>query len=424
MSTSSKFPLVILLLLAFAAGFAVDRWQQSRHNAVAENVIADKAAALDAVTDPVRARVTYVCPMHAHIHSDQPGDTCPICGMDLVRAEAPEEGAAADEGALPAVQISPAVVHNLGVRTARVTRGKLARRIDTMGMVSKIISTRNVDVKPGIPGRLEWLLEKETGDVIQQGDLLYTVFSPERIRAQEEYLQAWDAKDHALLPKLWDALRGFHFTDVEIKQLEETREIDRLYELYAPQTGALIQRSGRPGDRVNPVSRVYTIGGHYKVDVNAEVFEKHWAWLDFKQRAVISLPSVPGGTFEGVVERVNNAINFKTRSLTARLSFRTLNPMVKEGMVADISIYALPRDNVLYVPRDAVIRTGDEERVVVDFGKGRYRPVVVRTGTESGDSVEIVEGLQEGQDVVVSGQFLIDSESSLSASFRRMDSED
>ena len=364
---------------------------------------------------------TYVCPMHPEITSDTQGN-CPICGMDLVPVKHDDADAGSESGR-PVVRIDPEVVNNMGVRTENVKRGKLSRRIDTMGMISKIISTRNVEVSPGIPGRLEWILEKDQGAIIHKGELLYTVLSPERIRAQEEYLESWDAQDNKLLPQLWKTLNAFHFSGPDIKRLEETREIERIYKVVSPQTGALIQRLGRPGDRVIAGSPVYTIGGYYKVDVNAEVFEQNWAWLKFRQRAVISVPSVPNGIFEGSVERVNEAINFKTRSLTARLTFRTLNPMVKEGMVADISIYAQPREGVLYVPRDAVIRTADEERVVVAMGEGRFRPVIVKTGIESGDKVEILEGLEEGQSVVVSGQFLIDSESSLSASFRRLDSD-
>jgi len=365
--------------------------------------------------------LTYVCPMHSEITSNKPG-TCPICGMDLVPAKHHQDADETDTDG-PVVRIMPDVVNNMGVRTEKVQRDTLARRIDTMGMVSKIISTRNVEVSPGIPGRLEWVLEKDQGEIVKKDELLYTVLSPERIRAQEEYLEAWDANNNDLLPTLWKALSVFHFSGPDIKRLEETREIERIYKVVSPHTGALIQRLGRPGDRVIATSPVYTIGGYYKVDVNAEVFEQNWAWLKYKQRAVISLPSVPGGTFEGIVERVNEAINFKTRSLTARLAFNTLNPMVKEGMVADISIFALPREDVLYVPRDAVIRTADETRVVIDLGDGRFRPVIVTTGVESGDKVEITKGLEEGQKVVVSGQFLIDSESSLGASFRRLDSE-
>jgi len=382
-----------------------------------ESIIDDEQAPLHQ-----HQQLTYVCPMHPEITSDKPG-TCPICGMDLVPGKHHHEIDTATDSGWPMVRITPEVVNNMGVRTEKVKRGKLSRRIDTMGMVSKIISTRNVEVSPGMPGRLEWVLEKDQGEIIRKDTLLYTVLSPERIRAQEEYLEAWDANNNELLPVLWKALSAFHFSGPDIKRLEETHKIERLYKVVSPQTGALIQRLGHPGDRVLSRSPVYTIGGYYKIDVNAEVFEQSWAWLKFKQRAVISLPSVPNGTFEGFVERVNEAINFKTRSLTARLTFHTLNPMVKEGMVADISIFALPREGVLYVPRDAVIRTADEERVVTDIGDGRFRPIIVKTGIESGDNVEILKGLEEGQSVVVSGQFLIDSESNLSASFRRLDGE-
>lgn len=418
MSTRTNVLLAIVLGTGFLVGMAADRWWLTGQIPAGATLgpIADNEQAASVST------TTYVCPMHNHIREHGPG-VCPICGMDLVPVDDDPGSATKDTDGTPAVAVPSGVVNSLGVKTLVVARGTLAREIETMGMVSKIAATRNVDVTPGIPGRLEWVMEEDVGDIIEQGTLLYTVFSPERIRAQEEYLEAWDAKDNALLPTLWDALRAFHFSGVQIKQLEETREIERLYRLTAPHTGALIQRLGRPGDRVKPDSRVCTIGGTYKVDVNAEVFEREWGWLAYRQRATIRLPSVPGGTFEGIVERVNKSVNFKTRSLTARLAFATLNPKVKEGMVADVTIHAEPRDDVLFVPRDAVIRTADEARVIVALGEGRFRPVRVRTGTESAGSIEIVDGLQEGQKIVVSGQFLIDSESSLSASLRRIGAE-
>lgn len=402
--------------LFMAAGIALDRYglipAGGGENAQPPGL--NTVSALDSISES--AQPGYVCPMHSHIHSDHPGE-CPICGMDLVIAREASSGDA--DGDFPAVKISSDVVHNLGVRTAVVKRGTLARRINTMGMVSKIVATRNVDIKPGIPGRLESITEKDSGDIVQPGEVLYEVFSPERIRAQEEYLHEWDSENNAALPALWDALRKLKFTDVEIKKLEDTHEIQRLYPVVAPQTGAIIQRLGQPGDRVNPVSRVITLGGYYKVDANAEVFERQWSWLKFGQRAVMTVPSVPGEIFEGAVERVHQSVNFKTRSLSARLSFNTLNSWVKEGMVADITILALPRKDVLYIPRDALIQTGEGARVVVVHGDGRFKPVAVEAGIESGDHVEIIRGLSEGDKVVVSGQFLIDSESSLSASFRR-----
>jgi Cu(I)/Ag(I) efflux system membrane fusion protein len=404
--------LTLILLLAFAGGFAANQYlfTDAAEPAAPGNATAPEAIAATASR--------YVCPMHAHIQGEEPGH-CPICGMDLVPVAAPTAAAADDHGQA-SVRIRPDMINNLGIRTSSVKRGTLSRQIDTMGNISQIRSTRNVDVTPELPGRLEWIAELHTGDIVNQGDVLYRVFSPERIQAQQEYLESWKQQDHKLLQPMWDALRALQFTDMDIKRLEETQQVEELYAVVSPQTGAVIRQAGVVGNRVQADSRVFTIGGNYRVDLNAEVFEQQWGLVAFRQRADISIPSIPGGRFQGIVQTINNTVNYKTRSLTANLAFATLNPNLREGMVADVTIHAEPRENVLYVPRDAVIRNADEARVVIVAGEGQFRPVRVTTGIETGNAIEILDGLEEDQEIVVSGQFLIDSESSLTASFRRM----
>lgn len=418
MKSSLKTPSLILLAIAFIAGLAVDRLWQNRVNDDLTSTQTTSRTEIEATATP--ATQNYICPMHAHIQSHEKGH-CPVCGMDLVPARNIRHAETSNDDRWPAVTISSRVINNLGVRTARVERGTLPRRIDTMGLIGKIGTTRNTDIKPGIPGRLESMTDKQAGEIVQAGEFLYSVFSPERIRAQEEYLESWRAKDHAMLPTLWDALRKLHFSDVDIKQLEDTQKIERLYNVTAPHQGAIIQRRGVPGSRLNPVSRVFTLGGYYSLSVTAEIFERQWSWIKPRQRATMTIASIPGEKFEGVVEKINNSINFKTRTLPVGLRFNTLNPMIMTSMVVDVSIDTLQKDNVLTVPRDALIRTGkDGARVIVNLGAGRYQPLAVEIGLESDGRIEIISGLDEGDEVVVSGQFLIDSESSLTASFRRM----
>jgi len=205
MNSNSKNLFPVLLAVAFIAGFATDRLWES----------ADRSPKLEQIAVP--AAQNYVCPMHAHIHSHEQGQ-CPVCGMDLVLARDAGHTDGSNDDEFPVVSISSGVVNNLGVRTTRVKRGTLPRKIDTMGLIGQISTARNTDIKPGIPGRLEFMTTKEVGEIVQVGEVMYSVFSPERIRAQEEYLASWQAKDYALLPKLWDALRKFHFSDVEIKK--------------------------------------------------------------------------------------------------------------------------------------------------------------------------------------------------------------
>lgn len=409
--TPPKRLAAIWLAVAFFCGALADRlW-------LAGDLVAEATVLPEPALHALAPSSRYVCPMHAHITDNAPG-SCPVCGMDLVAAEAETEHL--DPG-LPAVQIDPAVVNNLGVRTAAVERGTLTRQIDTMGMISKISSTRNLDVTPGLPGRLTWISDKRVGDIVEAGETLYRVYVPERIQAQKEYLASWSAGDHALIPAMWDALRALKFDDAAIKRLEDSGQIEEHYAVTAARRAAVVSRLGEVGTRVKPGARVFTLGGNFRIDLNAEIFERHWGWVAFRQRAQISIPSVRGGRFEGMVQTINNSVNYKTRALTANLAFNTLNPGLREGMVADVRIFAAPRNDVLYVPRDAVILSADGARVVLAEGAGRFRPRAVETGIESGDRLEIVAGLEEGEQVVVSGQFLIDSESSLSASLRRIE---
>jgi Cu(I)/Ag(I) efflux system membrane fusion protein len=133
---------------------------------------------------------------------------------------------------------------------------------------------------------------------------------------------------------------------------------------------------------------------------------------------------MPGTKFEGQVDRTDREINFSTRTLPVYVGFNTTDPRIRYGMLVDVTIHAAARDNVLRIPREALIRTGQGDRVIVVRGEGRFRPVTVKPGIESGDYIEILSGLAEGQEIVVSGQFLIDSESSLMADFQRMETGD
>jgi Cu(I)/Ag(I) efflux system membrane fusion protein len=151
------------------------------------------------------------------------------------------------------------------------------------------------------------------------------------------------------------------------------------------------------------------------------LFEGQGAWIDRGQRITVRIPTMPGVEYEGQVDRTDREINFSTRTLPVYVGFRTTNPRIRYGMLVEVTIHASARENVLRIPREALIRTGEGDRVILARGNGRFRPVSVEAGIESGDYIEILSGLEEGQQIVVSGQFLIDSESSLIADFQRME---
>lgn len=371
-------------------------------------------AAIEQVSAP-----GYVCPMHPEVTSKEPG-RCPICGMDLVVARAsadvPAEAAPADAS----VQLSPAIEQSLGIRLAQVKRGSLPRVINTVGRIATVTLTPGTPITAGIAGRIEKVPRKGEGKIIRKGEILYEIYSPDHIKAQEDYLAIWRAQDHEQIAAQWKILKQYGLSGPDISALEKTGNPVRRLVIRAPRDGTVISNDVVVGNLVVPESRLMLLGGLNVVSVTAEIFERQWTWIEYGQRATMRLPSLPGVTFHGTVELVNDVVSFSTRTLTTRLRFETLDTRLRTSMIADLTIHAKPQTGVLYVPRDALIRTGNSARVVVARGDGHFEPVEVVAGIESGDQVEIRSGLRQGQQVVVSGQFLIDSESSLGASFRRM----
>ncbi len=411
---SRKSTLLFLLPVLFAAGL-LSGWLlfADRHSMEGGD------AQLDAIGSVGETR--YVCPMHPEIISHDKGH-CPICGMDLVPLE--DEGKADDAHGAPQVWISPAMEHNLGIRTTKVQRGTLPRLIRTTGSLSKITPSGGRIIKPRLSGRVEWVLERDQGERVKRGEAVAKIFSPERLQAQQDYLVAFRAGDNEAMQQYWETLAKLGFPGSKVRKLEESGEPEKNLTIYAPQDGSIVEITVKAGDPVEADTTLMRLGGLIVVSVTAEAFERQWTWLEYGQRATMTIPSLPGETFEGTVERVNESISYKTRTLSVRLRFLTLNPLLRKSMFANVTIYAQPHRNVLWVPADAVIRTGDGARVIVVHDNGHYQPVEVRAGIVSDGRVEILSGLQDGETVVVSGQFLIDSESSLTASFRRMQEPD
>ena len=392
----------------------------------------------------------YVCPMHPNIVRDQPG-SCPICGMDLVLKQAEEPVHVQkkilyyrhphnpmitsdkpmqdemgmdyvpiyDEGAGAAVKISPAVVNNLGVRTAKVERGKLWRRVDTVAYVD-FDENKIAHIHLRTKGWIENLLVKSEGERVNKGQLLFEVYSPELVNAQEEYLQARRSGSKTLFSASRERLLALGVSDKQIARLNARNKVEQYVQVYAPQNGIINKLNVRQGMYVMPQVEVMSLADLSSVWLLAEVFEKQADWIEVGQPADVTLSYLPGRTWEGKVEYVYPSLNPKTRTLKVRLIFNNPDESLKPNMFANITIYAGPKSDVVIIPREALIRTGSENRVILAMGEGRFQPRAVIPGMESGDWVEVIRGLEPGEIVVTSGQFLIDSEASLKASLQRM----
>jgi Cu(I)/Ag(I) efflux system membrane fusion protein len=410
-------PLTITtLIIGVFIGVGIDRYWQARDDTIAAMPAGETAI------EHARKHLDpeYVCPMHPEVVAQQPGN-CPICGMDLVKRE-PAASTATAAGRLPEVQVSPEFMHNFGVRTATVTRGPVSRRIVAIGRVSRMPQPRVTDVSPGLSGKVIAISEKTIGDAVEKGEKLYSVDAPEWRRLQQAYLEALgDQEDQTRATQLRQRLQSLGMKDAALARLVETRQVEQTLDVHAPLNGTIIEMGAGEGETVQANTRVVVLGGVNRVPVVVSLFEGQGAWVDRGQRIDVRIPTMPGVEFTGQVDRTDREINFSTRTLPVYVSFSTADPRISYGMLVEVTIHAADRDHVLQIPREALIRTGEGSRVIVAKGNGRFQPVGVVPGLESGDVVEVVSGLEEGQEIVVSGQFLIDSESSLRADFQRME---
>ena len=353
----------------------------------------------------------WVAPMDSNYRRDKPGKS-PM-GMDLVPVY---EGGDDDSGA---VTISPAIVQSLGVRTAPVERGRLGRMIDTVGYVSfdeSLIGHIHLRVE----GWIEKLYVSNEGERVKKGDALFELYSPTLLNAQEEYLEALRANNQRLIRSSRDRLLSLDISADQIDKLKKTRKVKQNVTFYAMQDGIVTSLSAPVGMYVKPATRVMSLVDLSRVWVQVEVFERQVDWVAEGQPAEMTLSFIPGRTWEGDVVYVYPELNKKTRTLRVRLQFDNPDENLKPNMYANVKLYSGIKQDVLSVPREAVINSGRMTRVLIAKGDGKFVPREVTTGIESGDYTEILSGLDEGDRVVISGQFLIDSEASLKGSLTRM----
>jgi Cu(I)/Ag(I) efflux system membrane fusion protein len=357
----------------------------------------------------------WVAPMDPNYRSDKPGKS-PM-GMDLIPVyEGEEPGSDNKELAL---RINPAVVNNLGVRTAPVERGTLSRPIRTVGYV---VPNDNLfgHVHVRTEGWIEELSVKTAGETVAAGDLLFRMYAPALVNAQGEYLQALQSENKTLAAAARERLVALGMGRQQIDTLTETRKIRPLIDVRAHHGGTVLKLGVAEGMYVKPDDMIMDIADLSSVWVMVEIFEDQAAWLAEDQPARMQLSFAPGRTWKGTVDYVYPTIDADSRTLRARLVFENRDRVLKPNMYADITIDAAPRPGVLHIPRMALIQTENAERVILSLGEGRFRPARVVSGVHAGDRVEITEGLEIGERVVTSGQFLIDSEASLDASLLRL----
>ena len=358
----------------------------------------------------------YRCPMHPDVVRDQPGE-CPICGMTLVKFEPSVSGDPGGAG----VRISPEVVQNLGVRTERAVLSSLPRRADTVGYVG--FDERRVwQVRPRAEGWVESLAVRTMGETVRSGQALFTLYSPALESAQQEYLDALRIGNGDLVAASEDRLGALGLDAGTAGRLKKAGRASGRVPYAAPVSGVVTGISLEQGSMVTPDMVAMTITELGSLWVIAEVPEAQSAWVAVGTAAEMRFPSLPGQEVAGRVEYVYPELNMETRTVKARITLETPPPAVRPNMLATVSLVGTAGDAVVNIPRSALIRTGTEDRVVIALGDGRFAPRPVVAGAESGERVAITSGVAVGENVVVAGQFLLDSEANLRAGLGRIGS--
>ena len=358
----------------------------------------------------------WVAPMDPTFVSDKPGKS-PM-GMDLVAVY--EDDVAEASG--NTVSIDPVVVQNMGVRIKHVERQSLFRHIRTIGEVEvgeDLVSVVNLRFS----GWVEKIHVDKTGDLIEAGQPLFEIYSPDLVASQEEYLLALRSQGAAseLARSARRKLELFDLDPRDIDAIAKSRQLRRALPIRAPRSGYVLHKNIVEGARIMAGQDLYKIGDLSKIWVQAEVYEHDAPWVEVGQHAQMEVTYQKGKVIEGSVAYVYPTINKASRTLSVRLEFPNPDMRLKPGMFATVYIQFRRQDDTLVVPTEAILHSGTREIVFVALGEGRFEPREITTGLV-GDrhTTQVLSGLAAGEEVVMSGQFLIDSESQLQEAIAKM----
>lgn len=392
---------VLVVVAALAAGAGV--WWARRDAGTMQTTNTPASNTSDA-----KKPLYWYDPMVPQQRFDAPGKS-PFMDMQLVPKYADDaSGNASDVG----VKIDAAAAQNLGMRLASVTRGTVGLDIAASGVLA--FNERDVAiVQAKRAGFVERVFARAPGDVIAAGAPLANVLVPEWAGAQQEFLALLTFGDPALIKAGRTRLRLAGMPEALIWRVEQRRQPEAVSTITSPIGGVIQALDVRAGMTLSPGQTLARINGLGTVWLDVAVPEAQTGGVRIGQQVSALLPAYPGESFAGKVSAILPEASLDTRSVRVRVELPNRGARLKPGMTAQVRIAAGDAQSVLRVPSEALIRTGKRTLVMVAEKAGRYRPVEVRTGAESGEFTAVLDGLQEGQQVVVSGQFLLDSEASL-----------
>jgi len=403
----------IALLITLLGGAALGYW-------LAERRAPEAAGHPEGATQPApgERRVLYwYDPMKPDVKFDKPGKS-PFMDMQLVPRYADEAGAAA-------VRIDPSVAQNLGIRTGKVEKATIAPRLSAVGSVA--FDERLLEVvQARVQGNVTRLYVKAPLERVRRGQPLAEILAPDWRAAQEEYLALLDAESERAGP-IRDAARErlvvLGVPEPTIRRIEETRRADPTTTVFAPADGVVTELAVREGAAFMPGAPLFRINGLGSVWVNAEVPEAQVATIPPGSTVVATATAWPSATFEGRVVALLPEVDRETRTMPVRIAIDNLEHKLAPGMFVSLEFAGPAGELQLVVPSEAVIVTGERSVVVVARAEGGFDVAEVTTGAEADGKTAILSGLAEGQSIVLSGQFLIDSEASLNSAVNRLETQ-
>lgn len=377
-----------------------------------------KTSETTSTTQTDKKPVYWIDPMEPNVPYPGPGKS--RMGMELVPVykENPTEG---DSNQV--VRISPNVVNNLGIRTEAVLKGPLARKIETVGFVEPN-ENQISHVHTYAEGWIKKLVVKTVGQAVKKGELLFQLYSPTLVTAQEEFIIALESKNQMLIDASIKKLSALHLSSGQIQQVKDTRKANQLVDIEATQDGIIAALNVREGMRIAPEMEVMSLIDLSSIWMLAQIYEQQANWVFVGAPAAATLSAFPGKSWQGKVEYVYPEVDPTTRTLKVRFRFDNPENILKPNMYANITLEPSIKQDVLSVSREALIQSSKGTRVIVALGEGRFEVRGVVTGMESGEKMEILSGLSLGEKVVTSGQFLIDSEANLKATLQRIEGQD
>lgn len=358
----------------------------------------------------------WVAPMDANFRRPEPGKS-PM-GMDLVPVYATDMQN--DEAGV--VAIKPQVISNLGVRSAAVEKGTLTNQIETSAYVQVNEETVH-HIHTRVDGWVEKMSVKSVGERFVRGQVLFELYSPALVGAQEEYLTAVRTGNRSLISASAARLQSLGLNQSRLKSLRDSGKAIERVPVRASYDGIVETLNIRTGMYVQPSTTVMSIYTLENVWLVVELFERDSAWLATGSDVTVQVDALPHRVWVGAIDYIYPELDPVSRTVRARLTLDNPGELLLPNMYATVSVIGTTLTDAIHIPREALIRGAGQDRVVVDLGDGRFRSRLVDSGMGTATRIQILSGLEPGERVVVSGQFLLDSESNIANDLARYESQ-